>query len=255
MTAIYNQPLFGAMQADPYSPIQDDIKKPLMLLALEQMSVSLWAYTGNEELLDYYSISWDGVHWEQYDSERGGYVVPAGGVIYLGRDPETAQYWDGGGDPTKLTKIRTTGRFEAYHNVNSMISNEYPTPDLADLTDVNWSLRSLFVGTKIERAPLIPAVDVMPPYAYFAMFAECKSLVNAPFLPSRTVSEHGYARMFYLSPNIRNIRIAATDISANECLWEWLQQSGKRGYIYCEQNVEFPTGVSGIPAGWIRKSL
>jgi hypothetical protein len=28
-----------------------------------------------------------------------------------------------------------------------------------------------------------------------------------------------------------------------------------RGYIYCEQNVEFPVGVSGIPAGWIRKSL
>jgi hypothetical protein len=251
MTAIYNQPLFGAMQADPYSPIQDDPTKPLMIRALENTVVSLWAHNSYPDLPSYYLVSRNGVDWEQYNLEVGGYAVNAGDVLYIARDPGTMQYWDGY-QPTKCEKIQSTGRFEAYHNVMSMVAKDWQT---RDLTDVNWSLANLFNNTKIERAPLIPAVDTMPSYAYYAMFAQCKSLVNAPFLPSRTVSENGYARMFYLSPNIRNIRIAATDISANECLWEWLQQAGKRGYIYCEQNVEFPVGVSGIPAGWIRKSL
>ena len=42
----------------------------------------------------------------------------------------------------------------------------------------------------------------------------------------------------------------ATDISASNCLTDWVYNVASSGTFYKAAGVTIPTGVSGIPSGW-----
>ena len=119
----------------------------------------------------------------------------------------------------------------------------------------------------LVKAPALPATslpDVLsssggtssPAFGcYSDMFGECRSLVRAPSLPATTLGGACYGWMFYKCTSLEEIRVSATDISADRCTASWLQDVSSTGDFYCNPNTAWSTGVSGIPSGWTRHAL
>ena len=109
--------------------------------------------------------------------------------------------------------------------------------------------------SELIKAPNLPAT-VLKEKCYSWMFAECTSLTNAPILLAQTLVKECYDHLFYSSTeymSLNNIKCFATDLSAQNCLNEWMafstyQQS--TGTFTKAAGVNWPTGENGIPEGW-----
>lgn len=131
--------------------------------------------------------------------------------------------------------------------------------------------------TNLVNAPLLPATTLAN-YCYQAMFGYCTSLVNAPSLPATTLANNCYNHMFrdctslttspellstrlvsgcymYMFRNCTNlnyIKMMATNISATNCLNNWVDgvQTVSGTFVKDTNMSSLPTGTSGIPNGW-----
>lgn len=90
---------------------------------------------------------------------------------------------------------------------------------------------------------------------YSDMFGECGSLVEAPALPATTLGGASYGWMFYKCGSLNEIRVYATDISANRCTQSWLSGVSATGDFYCNPDTAWTTGADGIPSGWTRRNI
>ena len=92
---------------------------------------------------------------------------------------------------------------------------------------------------------------------YYAMFRDCSSLTlpDGFMLPATTLAISCYAYMFYNCTLLNKIHTLMTDISASNCLTDWLYGVAATGDLYCDQNLTIPTGASGIPSGWTRHDI
>ena len=116
---------------------------------------------------------------------------------------------------------------------------------LADLCYNN-----MFYGcTSLTTAPELPATTLAE-YCYSLMFYGCTGLTTAPDLPATTLAECCYRRMFYGCSQLNYVKCLATDIGATNCVSEWLSNVASSGTFVKAPGVNWPTGVSGIPAGW-----
>ena len=132
--------------------------------------------------------------------------------------------------------------------------------------------------SKLVNAPALPATE-MKPYCYRALFARCTSLVNAPDLPATTLADgcyrelffgctslvnppdlpattlttNCYQQLFYGCSKLNSITVYANDISATNCISDWLSGVASEGtfnnYGFAIYTVDSP---SGIPTGWTR---
>ena len=132
--------------------------------------------------------------------------------------------------------------------------------------------------SKLVNAPALPATE-MKPYCYRALFARCTSLVNAPDLPATTLADgcyrelffgctslvnppdlpattlttNCYQSLFYGCSKLNSITVYANDISATNCISDWLSGVASEGtfnnYGFAIYTVDSP---SGIPTGWTR---
>jgi len=86
---------------------------------------------------------------------------------------------------------------------------------------------------------------------YRELFRECSKLTTAPILPAPTLFQECYRQMFS-SSGIKSIVCLATDISAKDCLNEWVSgvPSGGTFYTAPGKTNAFPSGAHGIPSGW-----
>ena len=83
------------------------------------------------------------------------------------------------------------------------------------------------------------------------MFRGCTNLVDAPELPATTLTDYCYDTMFYGCSKLSNITILATDISASNCLNNWVSGVSSSGTFTKHKNMtSLPSGSSGIPEGW-----
>lgn len=120
--------------------------------------------------------------------------------------------------------------------------------------------------SKLLTAPALPATKLAP-RCYFKMFCNCIALVNPPSLPATNLEENCYGQMFIscstmvaapplpadeLKPgcyqkifskcvNLNSVTMLATNISAENCLDQWLGQKN-------EQMGEAPAGSQ--TTGW-----
>ena len=101
----------------------------------------------------------------------------------------------------------------------------------------------------LTTAPELPATTLAN-YCYQDMFYGCGSLTTAPELPAKTLKQECYSFMFYNCYEINNIKCLATDISASNCLYRWVNSVNASGTFTKAAGVEWPTGESGIPNGW-----
>ena len=113
----------------------------------------------------------------------------------------------------------------------------------------------MFYGcTSLTQAPALPATT-LGGACYGFMFYGCTSLTQAPALPATTLTFYCYAGMFGGCTSLNEIRVSATDISADRCTVNWTSNVSTTGNFYCDPNVTWETGVSGIPQNWVRHDI
>lgn len=101
----------------------------------------------------------------------------------------------------------------------------------------------------LTEAPELPAKKLARA-CYQRMFCKCTRLGKTPVLPAATVRDSCYAFMFNGCTALTEIRIQATDISAENALLNWTNDVAPEGTFICRAGTEFPLGASGIPKGW-----
>ena len=150
-------------------------------------------------------------------------------------------------------------------------------PELPATTLANYCYRSMFYGcsslttapslpattlaahcysgmfsrcSKLTTAPALP-VTILANYCYRSMFYGCSSLTTAPSLPATTLADGCYEYMFYGCSKLNYIKMLATNISATDCLYNWVSGVASTGtFVKNPAMTSLPTGTSGIPSGW-----
>ena len=141
------------------------------------------------------------------------------------------------------------------------------------------AFNSAFRESNITKAPKLPVSKVIPNTCYANMFNKCvslrdvsnielsadeigteaclqmfyycESLMKAPVLKIKTLSDSCYKNMFKSCRRLNYIKCLATDISATDCTYDWLNGVSATGTFVKPANMSgWTTGTSGIPAGW-----
>ena len=113
--------------------------------------------------------------------------------------------------------------------------------------------RLFFLNKNITSAEnlSLPATTLAELQCYAYMFSGCTSLVTAPELPATTLADSCYSGMFYGCTKLNYIKCLATDISASDCLTDWVTNVASSGtFVKASSMTSWPTGTSGIPTGW-----
>lgn len=105
----------------------------------------------------------------------------------------------------------------------------------------------------LTTAPsILPATNLNgATYCYSQMFNGCSGLTTAPELPATTLSNGCYEWMFRNCSSLNYIKCLATNISANDCTYGWVDGVASSGTFVKASNMSSWTrGVDGIPSGW-----
>ena len=124
-------------------------------------------------------------------------------------------------------------------------------PELPATTLATSCYSQMFKGcTSLVSAPELPATTLAA-LCYSGMFEDCTSLTTAPELPATTLAKNCYNSMFYGCTKLNTVKIAATDISADHCLYLWLpRHSSSTGTFYKNKNATWSNSEAYIPSGW-----
>ena len=103
----------------------------------------------------------------------------------------------------------------------------------------------------VDASNLILPATTLGRLCYRNMFYRNEYLVKAPTLPATTLNQYCYYEMFYGCTSLNNITMLATNISADNCLGNWVRNVSPTGIFYKNPNMnDLPTGSSGIPSNW-----
>ena len=125
-------------------------------------------------------------------------------------------------------------------------------PALPATTLGNMCYDGIFMGcTSLTEAPALPAVTLVSG-CYSEMFMGCTSLETAPKLRAATLADHCYLMMFSGCTSLNHVECLATDISAEDCTLNWLEDVAPTGTFITKRGMtDWPTdSPSGIPEGW-----
>lgn len=103
--------------------------------------------------------------------------------------------------------------------------------------------------TGLTTAPTLPATTLANE-CYSNLFNGCTSLTTAPVLPATTLADGCYKELFSGCTNINSVTTYANNISASNCLLNWLNNVAATGDFYNLGGATYESGVSGIPSGW-----
>lgn len=104
--------------------------------------------------------------------------------------------------------------------------------------------------TSLTTAPVLPATT-LETNSYNSMFYGCTGLTTSPELPATTLAVGCYNSMFYICTSLSSITCLATNISASNCLTNWVSGVAASGTFIKHPNMtSWTTGIDGIPTGW-----
>lgn len=141
--------------------------------------------------------------------------------------------------------------FNLSGNIMSLIygdnfRNKY---DFPPNSETNFS--HLFeVTAVIDAGNLVLPATTLTRACYYDMFDLCSNLTTAPDLPATTLVQQCYGRMFAACSSLNYIKCLATDISATNCLYNWVLNVSSTGTFVKDANTTWPTGDNGIPLNW-----
>jgi hypothetical protein len=153
---------------------------------------------------------------------------------------------------------------------------------LRNITTVGPSMcEMMFSGcTNLVTAPALPPAKILSESCYSLMFASCKSLVDpplgwgelqlaksccegmfaecsklrqSPILSCTDLVESCYKNMFVECTNLKSVTTHARDVSAPNCINNWLNGVSATGTFYISYYVNtsiYSRGPSGIPENW-----
>ena len=99
-------------------------------------------------------------------------------------------------------------------------------PVLPATTMKEHCYEGMFGGcTQLTQAPALPATTLAS-NCYNGMFRGCTALTQAPALQAAKLAEFCYYEMFRDCSALSSVTMLATDISAEECLTNWLTNAG-----------------------------
>ena len=131
-------------------------------------------------------------------------------------------------------------------NIVNISSNFLPAMTLAMGCYYN-----MFIGcTSLTTAPALPATTLAN-NCYSYMFQGCTKLTTAPVLPATNLNVNCYQYMFNGCTKLNYIKCLATDISAYNCTYNWVDGVAATGtFVKAADMTSWTTGVRGIPTGW-----
>lgn len=232
-------------------------------------TLSLTNYGGNAPVL-YYST--DKTKWAQWDYSALSFSAEE--PLYLcGNNPEGI----GHSRDAYSTFTAQGDRFGITGSIMSLIDNDnevlaipagenfdncfkslfngcqllVTAPELPATTLAGFCYYSMFSGcTGLVAAPDLPATTLAS-RCYRSMFEGCTGLVAAPVLPAETLEPSCYYMMFSGCSSLNYVKCLATNISAQDCVGNWLSGVAVTGvFVQATSMSAWQTGASGIPAGW-----
>ena len=145
----------------------------------------------------------------------------------------------------------TTLQYQCYNSMFYGCTKLTQAPVLPATTLANRCYYYMFEGcSSLSTAPALPATNLTQD-CYNSMFSNCTSLTVAPELPAEILDSGCYSYMFYGCTKLKYIKCLATDISATNCTYNWVNGVASTGTFVKAAVIEsWTTGDSGIPTGW-----
>ena len=168
-------------------------------------------------------------------------------------------YWQMFAGCTSLRKVKnlpaTVLSSSCYKEMFKGCTSLEIVPDLkAEIINDN-SYSGMFSGcTSLVNAPKIEATGMTGSWNCSEMFEECTSLETAPELLSKRVTARGYDRMFKGCTNLKYIKCHAETFDTY-ALAGWVQNVSASGTFVKKANVNYSSGISGIPEGWTIENI
>ena len=176
-------------------------------------------------------------------------VINTGEKLYLRNDTGVFNYYNGSAN-TYNTNINVSQSNIIGGNINTLL--DYKNPDTVPLS------HSCFFGLFRDN---IATTDVsglkfgnktLTTGCYREMFNNCSKITNGPELPATTLSDSSYNGIFKNCSSLKTVKISAKNISATNCLTEWLYGCANTGTVYNLGKVNIPYFTdSGIRRGWV----
>ncbi len=150
----------------------------------------------------------------------------------------------------------TTMANECYYAMFKGCTSLTTAPDLPATTLASYCYANMFKDcTGLTTAPTILPATTLVADCYRSMFDGCTELTTAPILPAATLQYYCYAWMFDGCTKLNSVTCLATNISASQCTYQWLNGVAATGtFTKAESMTGWTTGVSGIPSGWTVKN-
>lgn len=146
------------------------------------------------------------------------------------------------------TELTGTYNFCSIFKQSKAVSAENLILPATSLTDCCY--RAMFSKcTTLVEAPALPATTLAT-YCYYYMFENC-AITVAPELRAPVLVSYCYSNMFNGCSNLNNILCLAVNMSASNCLTNWVNNVSATGTFVKKESVTWSTGTSGIPTGWL----
>ena len=154
-------------------------------------------------------------------------------------------------DAFELVLPATTLASYCYRNMFQGCSSLTTAPELPATTLAGSCYYYMFYGcSSLTTAPKLPAT-ILTKDCYYYMFSRCTSLTTAPALPATKLVEYCYSSMFKDCSKLNYITMLATDVSASNCLDNWVSGVSSTGTFVKNFNLKsLPNGTNGIPSDW-----
>ena len=150
--------------------------------------------------------------------------------------------------------FRCTGKFGVGGDVTTLIE---PSGNVLDLSGRDYVFKGLFFVMWGSQRYLVSASDLLLPSTtlsngcYNRMFMNDSLLSTSPVLPASILTPYCYEMMYFGCGSLSVITTYADDISATDCLGNWVEDVAPTGTFYNYGSAEYRVDdVYGIPPGW-----
>ena len=150
-----------------------------------------------------------------------------------------------------LSDVYSTCNINVYGNIMSLIYGDNFVGQ--SIIFARYQFANMFnINTNLKNASnLILPATTLTESCYKGMFSGCTSLITAPELPATILVDSCYEEMFKGCTNLSYIKCLATDISATNCTYNWVNNVSSTGtFVKNASMTNWTTGISGIPSGW-----
>lgn len=105
--------------------------------------------------------------------------------------------------------------------------------------------------TNLETVNPILATTASGTNCMNQMFRICKKITRAELHLTGALTQACCYQMFQLCSALSYVKCLATDISATNCVTNWLASASSTGTFIQAAGATWPRGASGIPTGWV----